>query len=106
MSAAVEGIVDDAVVRKLLAHAGGEVGTVYGRRGKSYLREKIHGFGQAARYSPWIVLVDLNESAPCAPALIADWLADPAGGRREPGCRPVKTGLGPRLRRAARTGKA
>lgn len=77
MSAAVEGIVDDAVVRRLLAHAGGEVGTVYGRRGKSYLQEKIHGFGQAARYSPWVVLVDLNESAPCAPALIADWLADP-----------------------------
>lgn len=47
VSAAVEGIVDDAVVRKLLAHSGGQVGTVYGRKGKSYLQQRIHGFGQA-----------------------------------------------------------
>ena len=80
VSAAVEGIVDDAVVRKLLAYSGGQVGTVYGRKGKSYLQQRIHGFGQAARYSPWVVLVDLNQSAPCAPALVADWLADPPPG--------------------------
>lgn len=80
VSAAVEGIVDDAVVRKLLAYAGGEVGTVYGRRGKSYLHQRIRGFSQAARYSPWVVLVDLNDSAPCAPELISDWLADPPPG--------------------------
>lgn len=56
------------------------MGTVYGRRGKSYLQQRIHGFGQAARYSPWVVLVDLNQSATCAPALVADWLADPPPG--------------------------
>ena len=77
VSAAVEGVVDDAVVRRLVAYVGAEVGTVYGHRGKPYLHQKIRGFSQAARYSPWVVLVDLDESAPCAPALISDWLADP-----------------------------
>ena len=80
VSAAVEGIVDDAVVRRILVHAGGQAGTVYGRRGKLYLKQKIHGFSQAARYSPWVVLVDLDQSAPCAPALTADWLGDPPSG--------------------------
>lgn len=80
MSAAVEGIVDDAVVRKLLRSMGGQVGTVYGRQGKSYLRQKIQGFSQAARFSPWVILVDLNQTAPCAPTLVSDWLRDPPSG--------------------------
>lgn len=80
VSAAVEGIVDDAVVRKLLGYVGGQAGTVYGRQGKSCLQQKIHGFGQATRYSPWVVLVDLDQSALCAPTLVAEWMADPPPG--------------------------
>jgi len=41
ISAAVEGIVDEAVVRKLIAHAHGTPGDVYGRQGKSFLRQKL-----------------------------------------------------------------
>ena len=38
ISAAVEGIVDEAVARAVIAHAGGIVGDVYGKQGKEYLR--------------------------------------------------------------------
>lgn len=78
MNAAVEGLVDEAVLRRLVEHVGGQTGTVYGRKGKSYLRQRIGGFNQAARYSPWVVVVDLNAEADCAPALCAEWLPDPA----------------------------
>ena len=69
---------DEAVVRRLIGHTGGDSGTVYGRRGKSYLQLRIDGFNRAARHSPWIVLVDLDDDADCAAALCADWLPDPA----------------------------
>ena len=78
VSAAVEGVVDDAVVRRLIRHAGGQPGVVYGLQGKHHLREKIRGYDQAARFAPWVVLVDLNRSAECAPSLLAEWLPDPS----------------------------
>lgn len=53
-------------------------GDVYGKQGKQYLREKIGGYNNAARRSPWIVLVDLNGEEQCAPPLIKAWLPDPA----------------------------
>ena len=43
ISAAVEGIVDEAVVRKLIAHVGATPGPVYGKQGKSFLRQRIAG---------------------------------------------------------------
>ncbi len=78
ISAAVEGIVDEAVIRRLVRHVGGEVHRVYGRNGKAHLRQRIHGFNQAASISPWIVLVDLNRDADCPPPLLADWLPHPS----------------------------
>ena len=69
---------DEAVVRRLIAHVGGRTGTVYGRKGKSHLRQKIDGFNQAARYSPWVVLADLDMDADCAPTLLRKWLPSPA----------------------------
>ena len=69
---------DEAVLQRLVEHAGGQTGTVYGRKGKSYLRQRIGGFNQAARHSPWVVLVDLDGDADCAPALCSEWLPDPA----------------------------
>ena len=78
ISAAVEGIVDEAVVRKLIAHAGGQPGTVYGKNGKPFLRQKIKGYNNAARHAPWIVLVDLDCDANCAPPLREEWLPKPA----------------------------
>jgi len=78
VSAAVEGIVDEAVIRMLVGEAGGSVDAVYNKNGKSSLRKSIAGYNNAARFSPWIVLVDLDQDADCAPPLLADWLPAPA----------------------------
>jgi hypothetical protein len=78
ISAAVEGIVDEAVVRKLIVKAGGCPGTVYGKNGKSFLRRQIPGYNNAARHLPWMVLVDLDHDAECAPPLCTEWVPEPA----------------------------
>ena len=75
VKAAVEGSLDEAVVRRLISHAGGRAGDVYIKSGKSNLRKKIDGYNNAARREPWIVLVDAD--ADCAPSLRNDWLPEP-----------------------------
>lgn len=76
--AAVEGVTDEAVVQRLIDHAGGQVGRVYGKNGKVNLRRKIAGYNNAARHGPWFVLVDLD--ADCAPPLRDAWLPNPVPG--------------------------
>ncbi len=78
VSAAVEGIVDEAVVRKLILSAGGHPGTVYGKNGKASLRRQIGGYNCAAQHSPWIVLVDLDHDADCAPPFCREWISNRA----------------------------
>ncbi len=77
ISSAVEGVVDGAVVKRLIVDAGGEIGPIYGKKGKPLLRQRINGYNNAARHHPWIVLVDLNQDADCPPPLKAVWLPDP-----------------------------
>jgi hypothetical protein len=67
ITAAVEGDVDEAVVRSLIEHIQAKIRAVYGRTGKSHLQRRLSGYNQAARFSPWIVLVDLDHDAECAP---------------------------------------
>jgi hypothetical protein len=78
VSASVEGIVDEAVVRRLILFAGGSGSTTYGMNGKWDIRRRIEGYNNAARYQPWLVLVDLNHEFQCAPLLRRDWLSKPS----------------------------
>lgn len=78
ISSAVEGLVDEAVVKRLIAEAGGEIGPIYGKAGKPRLKQRIIGYNNAAHRHPWIVLVDLDNDADCPPPLKAAWLPDPA----------------------------
>ena len=78
ISAAVEGDVDEAVVRRLIAHAGGQPGPVYVTRGKPTLRKRIDGYNNAAQHEPWLVLVDLDHDADCAPPMLHEWVPAPA----------------------------
>lgn len=71
-------MVDEAVVTRLIHHAGGQAGNIYGGTGKDHLRRRINGYNQAAHYAPWIVLVDLDSDADCAPAIRDAWLPRPA----------------------------
>lgn len=73
---AVEGDLDEAVLSRLLVHVGAKPGTVYGRQGKGFLKKNIQGYNDAARFMPWVVLVDLD-ACDCPPALINAWLPDP-----------------------------
>ena len=78
ISAAVEGDIDEAVLRRIVACAGGTVGTVYGKKGRLHLQRKISAFNQAAQRWPWVVLADLDNDPRCAPLLVAEWLPSPA----------------------------
>ena len=78
ISIAVEGDVDEAVVRRLIAHVGGQIGNVYGKNGKPDLRRKISGYNKAARHAPWIVLIDLDNDGDCAPPVRHEWVPIPS----------------------------
>jgi hypothetical protein len=78
IAAAVEGLVDEAIIQRLVVCAGGAVGVVYGKKGKQHLRDNIRAYNQAARFAPWIVLTDLDRDADCAPLLRTDWLSNQA----------------------------
>lgn len=74
ISAAVEGIIDRAVVQRLFTEVSLPLGTIYIAEGKHNLRKKLPGYNQAATFGYWFVLVDLNQEAPCAPQLCKEWL--------------------------------
>jgi len=76
----VEGITDKVVVRCLLEHAGLICGTVYGKSGKASLLERLPNYNQAARFTSWLVVVDLDQDAECAPPFVQSILLNPADG--------------------------
>jgi len=76
----VEGITDEIVVRRVLEHVGLTCGTVYGKEGKGVLLERLPKYNQAARFYPWLVVVDLDQDAECAPPFVQSVLPNPAEG--------------------------
>jgi hypothetical protein len=78
VAAAVEGDVDEAVLTRLADAAGLSVYPVHGRQGKQFLRQRMAGYNRAAAHFPWVVLVDLDHDASCAPELRFDWVSQPA----------------------------
>ncbi|MGB3977016.1 MAG: hypothetical protein WBM02_00775 [bacterium] len=76
--AAVEGIIDDAVAQKLIIEAGGKPGTIYGKKGKNFLQQKIQGFNNAAKIWPWLVLIDLDNDAECPPPFCMHSVPNPS----------------------------
>lgn len=78
VSAAVEGMVDGAVVRRSLQDADAPSGPVHVAGGKLQLKHKVGAYNHAAHYGRWVVLVDLNHERDCAPALRNAWLPAPS----------------------------
>jgi hypothetical protein len=76
----VEGVTDEVVVRRLLEHVGLACGTVYGKQGKGALLERLPDYNRAARFAPWLVVVDLDRDADCAPPFVQSVLPHPADG--------------------------
>lgn len=77
ISGAVEGDLDEAVLRRLANHVGLHIGTVYGRKGKPHLLSSLAGYNAAAKHVFWIVLVDLDSDCDCAPVCRHQWLPQP-----------------------------
>jgi hypothetical protein len=77
ISGAVEGPVDEAVLRRLVIEAGGTVGKVYGRQGKDHLVQQARAYNHAARVSPWIILMDLDQEVQCVPQYIKQIVPNP-----------------------------
>ena len=67
---AVEGVIDAAVLRKVLDTEGFDTYAVYGLRGKSNLDANLTGFNNAAQVSPWLVGRDLDHDDVCGAALV------------------------------------
>jgi hypothetical protein len=78
ISGAVEGILDEAVLRRLIQEIGAITGPVYGKSGKPFLLNKLNAYNQAARFSPWVILVDLDHDDDCAPPFRESYLPNPA----------------------------
>lgn len=58
----VEGLPDEAAGRKLLSFFGMNVGTVFGKRGATYIRQKLDGFSRRASHNnPLLVLIDFMD---------------------------------------------
>jgi hypothetical protein len=75
---AVEGPTDVAVLERVIRDAGLSTGPRYVKNGKDALDRSLAGYNNAARFSPWLVLRDLNSDEECAPALRARLLPKPA----------------------------
>jgi len=78
VTGAVEGVVDEAVLRRVLKHVGLSMAAVHGRRGQQQLLQSLPGYNYAARFAPWVALVDLNGDYPCASAAIEQWMPAPS----------------------------
>src|SRR4051812_19989034 len=77
ISGAVEGIVDEAVLRRLLDETSIVAGPIRIGPGKPRILSGLPGYNNAARFSPWIVLLDLN-GVGCAPEYVSELLSKPA----------------------------
>lgn len=73
---AVEGLLDFAVARKLLAEFSIAADLATPPRGRDAIQAKILGYNADAVRTPWFVLCDLDRKQ-CAPGLVADWLPRP-----------------------------
>ncbi len=75
--AAVEGKLDKIIAEQIIRFAGGDPGRIFVMGGKANLRKKIAGYNLAATHQPypWLILVDLDREAECAPAMRNRWFA-------------------------------
>ena len=78
VTAAVEGLADEVVLKRVCFFVGATVGQVYGRYGKSYILTRLNGYNHSAQFRHWVVLVDLDNDGDCAPEVLPRWLPVPS----------------------------
>lgn len=74
----VEGITDEAVAKRLLAHVGLVPGKSFGLSGKADLLARLPKYNQATRTGRgiWFAMVDLDNDEACVSQAIAKWLPE------------------------------
>jgi hypothetical protein len=78
LTAAVEGLADEVLLKRICDSVGASVGQVYGRYGKSYILKNLNGYNHSAQFRHWVVLVDLDNDGPCVPEVLPRWLPAPS----------------------------
>ncbi len=78
ITAAVEGITDEAVLKRICQHVGVQTASVYGKTGKHSLLNRLTGYNNSARYRHWVILLDLDNDGNCAPDILPRWLPHPS----------------------------
>jgi hypothetical protein len=78
LTAAVEGLVDEVLLKRICSSVGVSVGQVYGRYGKSYILARLNGYNHSAQFRHWVVLVDLDDDSICVPEVLPQWLPAPS----------------------------
>lgn len=58
----VEGEIDEAVGRRIVAEAGHSIGNCYGKKGYGYIKDKVQGFNQTAKSVNYLTLVDFADT--------------------------------------------
>jgi hypothetical protein len=78
VSVAVEGFSDEGAAQAILNSCGLGVRKFFGGHGKHALLKKLPGYNAGAAFSPWLVLIDLDNDAYCPGQKCSDWLSDPS----------------------------
>lgn len=73
---AVEGLLDEVVIRRLLQDVGVKPKAFYGGKGKDHLKVKLPAYNNAARLFPWVVVIDLDHDEECAPPFVNATIPD------------------------------
>jgi hypothetical protein len=78
---AVESDLDETIIKKIIESVDGKPNVVYGKNGKKEIRKNLQAFNEAAKRTPWIVLVDLDEGEngdDCVYNYCRSWLPIPS----------------------------
>ncbi|MBI2272037.1 MAG: DUF4276 family protein [Bacteroidetes bacterium] len=71
----VEDIIQELILIKLFEKYRPEVNLhgAIGKKGNSYIKKQLHGFNNASKHVPHIIITDLDD-LPCSPSLIQNWI--------------------------------
>lgn len=71
----VEGEIDEAVARRMISECGYDIGTCYGKKGVSYIKEKIQAFNLSSVSMCYLTLVDFMDTKfQCPPEILNNWI--------------------------------
>ncbi|MFB7471223.1 hypothetical protein [Kitasatospora sp. NPDC056184] len=77
ITAVVEGMSDEGAVLSILRECDFAPSMFQGKRGRAEVLKKLAAYNQAARLSPWFVLVDLDSDS-CVVSSTKQWLPNPS----------------------------